>query len=492
MNKKTENLKLNLILNIIYQVVVVLSPLIITPKISRVFGADYIGLREYTYSIVYYFAVFGTLGLDMYGMRQVARYRDDMTECSKQFFSIWLLKLFFGSVSVVIFLFSFVIFNQDGFSKSIYLLWLIYLVRECINPAWYLQGKEKYKFLSVSNAISQIAYVVVVFLFINEKSDLLLFILFYVAIPAAITLITIVFVLFDVKKFPKIKVADCIKHIKPTFIYFVPTIAAALYTMVDKTMLGIFDSSKVLTGYYGQAEKIVKVATALTSASFPIMRSRMSYCYENQDENSYKEYCEKFISLSMLLCVPITFGIIGVAKDFVPIFFGEGYDAVTPLLYAFSSIVPCLTISGVLQAIYIFPLGKQGKMNIYYVIVLVVNLVLNLCFIPLLGAVGAVIASIVSELLLAVILLVKSREKINIKLFLSKSVKYIISAVIMLGAVILISKYLTILPVVKLILEVVIGAVVYMVCCLLLRDAFIIEQAKTILSKLKTKGKNKA
>ncbi len=488
MINKTENLKLNLILNIIYQVVVVLSPLIITPKISRVFGADYIGLRGYTYSIIYYFAIFGTLGLDMYGMRQIARCRDDLSQCSKEFFSIWVLKLCFGAISTFAFVFGFVLFNRDGFLKSIYLLWLIYLIRECVNPAWYLQGREKYKFLSISNVLSQIAYVVVVFLFINEKSDLLLFIFFYTVIPAVVTVITIVFVFFNVK-FQKIKLKDCFKHIKPTFIYFIPTIATALYTMVDKTMLGLFDESKVLTGYYEQAEKVVKVATALTSASFSIMRSRMSYCCENQNEDAYKSYCERFICLSMCLCIPIMFGIVGIAKDFVPIFFGAGYDAVIPLLYAFSSIVPCITISGVIQAIYIFPLGKQGQMNIYYIIILVINLILNLCLIPLMGAIGAVIASVVAELSLAVILLIKSRNKINVKIFISKSIKYLLSSVIMFGVIVLISMFLPVSLLVKLILEIVIGIIVYFSSCLLLRDAFMLEQTRAIFAKFKSNRK---
>ena len=480
----TERLKTNLIFNIIYQLVVVLAPLVVTPKISRVFGADYVGLRSYTYSIVYYFAIFGTLGLDMYGMREIARVRDDKDARSREFFSIWILKGCFGLVSTIVYLFSFILFNGDPFLKIIYLLWLIYLIRECINPAWYLQGLEKYKFLSVTNILSQIAYVVVVFLFVNQKSDLPLYILFYTSIPAAITLLTIVFVLFNVK-FQRIKFSDCVKHIKPTFVYFVPTIATALYSMVDKTMLGLFDQSKIMTGYYEQAEKVVKVATALTSASFPIMRSRMSYSHENQDEEKYNSYCEKFISLSMCLCIPIMFGIIGIARDFVPVFFGDGYDEVTPLLYAFSAIVPCLTISGVLQAIYIFPLGKQGKMNIYYVIVLGSNLILNLCLIPFIGAIGAVIASIASEFLLAVILLIKSRTRVKIKLFVSKSIKYVLSSVVMGGVILAISFFVSLPLLYKVMLEILSGIITYFVVCLILRDNFVWTQFKLVLAKMK-------
>ena len=91
-NKNDSVLRQNLIFNIIYQVVVVLSPLVVTPKLSRILGADYIGLKSFTFSVVYYFAIFGVLGLDMYGQRCIAQAKDDKERRSRLFFTIAALR----------------------------------------------------------------------------------------------------------------------------------------------------------------------------------------------------------------------------------------------------------------------------------------------------------------------------------------------------------------------------------------------------------------
>ena len=479
---RRHSLKQNLFFNFIYQVVVILSPLVVTPKFSRVMGADYVGLKSYTYSIVYYFALIGALGLDMYGQRRIAIIKDDEEERSRVFLSVYLVKMACCFVSLSVYFVAFVLLNHNSDVRILYLCWTLYLVREMINPVWYLQGIERFKLVSILNIISQVVYVLCVYLFINTKEDLWLYILFYAAIPLAIAIIFIPFVLKDIKLVPLSK-QEIFLVVKESLVYFVPTFASALYSMIDKTMLGVFDETKVTTGYYEQAEKLVKVALAFSTASFTIVRTRMSYVLKNESQEVYRSYNEKFISFSMLLCWPIIFGIIGIAKDFVPLFFGEGYGTVIVLVYVFVWVIPCLTISGLLQAIYIFPYGLQNKMNIYYIIVLCVNVVLNLFLIPKFDAYGAVIASICSELLLAIVLLYKAKSKVDVKLFFVKSIRYIIAATTMLLVVLSISKFQ--MPLLhKLCLEFVCGVVAYFVVSLVLRDSFLILQVKKVCSSI--------
>lgn len=486
---REQGLKKNLIYNIVYQVVVVLSPLVVTPKFSRIMGPDYVGLRSFTFSIVFYFAVIGALGLDMYGQRRIAIVKDDKAERSKVFWSIYMVKAASCFISLCVYACAFVLFNSDATMRILYLCWTLYLVREMLNPVWYLQGVERFRLVSLVNIFSQIAYVACVFLFVNQKSDLWLYIVFYAAIPLFVALLFLIPVLTDVQRV-RLNKKELATTIKESFVYFVPTIASSLYSMIDKTMLGFFDKSQVTTGYYEQAEKLVKVALAFVTASFTIIRTRMSYVCKNKTEEEYRAYSKIFITFSMFICWPIVFGIIGIARDFVPLFFGDGYDSVVGLAYVFVSIIPCLTISGLLQAIYTFPQGLQNKVNVYYVIVLGVNCVLNMCLIPFFQSHGAVVASICSELLLAVILLIKSRKSIEIKLFLTTSIRYIIAAAVMLVPMYFVS--ITSLGLLaRVCIEFICGCATYFVACILLRDKFFIEQLKRVFSVL-TRGKRKA
>ncbi len=486
---RKESLKQNLIFNVIYQVVVVLAPLVVTPKFSRVMGPDYVGVRSFTFSIVYYFAIFGALGLDMYGQRRIAIVKDDEEARSKVFWSVYLVKMTCCFISLCAYIVAFVVLPADPFMRLIYLCWTVYLVKEMINPVWYLQGIERFKLVSLLNIFSQIVYAVCVYVFVNNKEDLWLYVLFFNAIPLAIALMFIPIVLKDVGRV-RFDKKDFFVTIKESLVYFVPTLASALYSMIDKTMLGLFDQTKVTTGYYEQAEKLVKVAIAFVTASFTIVRTRMSYVVENKTKEIYLSYCETFISFSMFLCWPIMFGIMGLARDFVPLFFGAGYDSVIPLVYIFVWIIPCLTISGLLQAMYIFPKGLQSTMNRYYIVILMVNCLLNLSLIPYFQSYGAVFASVSAEALLVIFLLNKAKKEICIKHFWVKSIRYIISAILMLMVMLLISKVQVAL-IYKIMLEFIGGCGTYFIMTIILRDPFLISQIKKVWTQVaKIRGGN--
>ena len=80
------DVKKNFLLNIIYQILILILPLITVPYVSRVIGASGVGEYSYTYSIVYYFMLIAMLGINNYGNRTVAKIRDDKVKLSKTFF----------------------------------------------------------------------------------------------------------------------------------------------------------------------------------------------------------------------------------------------------------------------------------------------------------------------------------------------------------------------------------------------------------------------
>lgn len=491
MNKKGktgENIKTSFAFNMVYQVVNTAAPLLLTPKLSRVFGVEGQGIKSYTFSIVYYFAIFGLLGLDMYGQRQVAIERDDPEKRNRTFWTVSAAKVGLCSISTLLFLIAiqFRFIAHTDFEKAVFYCWTVYLIREMINPAFFLQGMGNYKVLSVLGILSQIAYVVCSFVFINTKEQLPLYVLLFTGIPLAVSLYYYKILAGMIQK-PKTSVSDMTQAIKSSIVYFIPTVAAAVYSMVDKTMLGWFDTSKMSTGLYEAAEKLVKVALAFSTASFTIMRTRMTYLHANTDKETCKASERNFIALSMLLCWPIMVGIIGISRDFVPVFFGPGFEPVVDLSYVFVSVVPCLTISGLLQAIYIIPHGLQKSMDIYYGIIVSVNIVMNLLLIHFFGTVGAIVASVFSEMLLAVLLLLKARRDIGIRYIATVSVKYLIASLMMLAGMLAISRFVPMNSILKLIIEFAAGVAIYFAGCIVLRDSFVCGFAKRLIQRLRKK-----
>lgn len=79
------SIKSNFIYSCIYQLVNICVPLVTTPYISRVLGADGVGVYSYNYSVAQLFSIFILLGLNNYGNREVASVRDDRENYRKLF-----------------------------------------------------------------------------------------------------------------------------------------------------------------------------------------------------------------------------------------------------------------------------------------------------------------------------------------------------------------------------------------------------------------------
>ena len=65
----------NYFYNVGYQVLVLILPLITTPYVSRVLGPEGVGINAYTNSIAQYFILLASLGISLYGNREIAYVR---------------------------------------------------------------------------------------------------------------------------------------------------------------------------------------------------------------------------------------------------------------------------------------------------------------------------------------------------------------------------------------------------------------------------------
>ena len=101
---KEVSIKKNFIYSMGYQILILITPFITTPYVSRVLGADGIGIYSYTSSIMSYFTLVAALGTSAYGAREIAQHRNDKKQASKLFLPAWQygLALLFLEKNIVI------------------------------------------------------------------------------------------------------------------------------------------------------------------------------------------------------------------------------------------------------------------------------------------------------------------------------------------------------------------------------------------------------
>lgn len=466
MNKKS--VTKNYIYNVAYQILGMIIPFITTPYLSRVLGAENIGIYSYTLSITTYFILFGSLGIVLYGQREIAYVQDDLIKRNKTFYEILFLRFITLIISMILFYFS---FCRYGEYIAYYKILLIELFASCIDISWFFQGMEEFKKTVTRNIIVKIVSVIFIFLLVKSPNDLNIYIYIY-ALSNLLGNATMWFYMPKFIKKVKLKDLQIFRHVKPTLYLFIPQIAIQIYTVLDKTMIGAIVIDKSEVGYYEQAQKIIKFLMTIATSLGTVMMPRIAYTFAKGDKNKLKEYMNKSFSFIMMLAFPLMFGIISVASKFVPLFYGEGYSKVTMLMCIMSPIIVIIGLSNVIGTQYLLPTKQQKKYTISVTVGAVVNIILNTFLIKMYASVGASIATVVAESAVTIIQFYAIRKEISIVSIIKNSYKYFFASIIMLIVSLLIRNMIY-NNIICIIVQIIISIIVYFSSLIICKDDFL-------------------
>lgn len=427
--RKITSVKRNFIYNASYQLLVIIIPLITTPYLARIIGPNGTGIYSYNASICSYFSMFILLGLQNYGSRTISAIKNSDLKVTETFWSIYLFQFFCGIIVLSLYLVYIELFSSNKIASSLFIMSLLGYM---FDISWFISGLEEFKILTLRNTIVKLLTVIAIFLFVKTKNDVYKYILIYTFgnMISAFLLWSIIpryikKFYFDIKKIKE--------HIKPNLILFIPIVAISLYKIMDKIMLGYMVNT-IEVGFYETTERILNVPMALINALGIVMLPRMSSIY-NRDANNNDagKYIEKSIRFVMFLSTAISIGIMSVAKEFVPVFFGDGYEACIHLFWVLFPSVIFMGFANVIRTQYLIP----RKMDRSYIVSIfcgaVVNLVFNTIMIPKYMSVGAGVGTLLAEATVCVIQCVAVRKQLPIMLYISKSLKYCFAALIMFG-----------------------------------------------------------
>lgn len=477
-----KSLAKNYIYNLIYQILILILPIITTPYLSRVLGATNIGIYSYTYSIVSYFILFGALGVSLYGQREISYVEENLEKRKKIFWEI----IIFRAITVVIsFIVYFIFFMQKQEYGVYYTIWGLELLATAIDIGWFFQGMEEFKKTVIRNVLVRLISVTLIFIIVKNQNDLIKYITIY-AIADFIGNISLWFYLPKYFKGIKVKGINVKRHIAPIVLLFIPQIASQVYNMLDRTMIGKIIVDKAEVGYYEEAQKVIKVLITVVTSLGIVMVPRMANVFANGEKEKVTGYLKKSFKFTFLLAFPMIFGIISIADAFVPVFFGAGFEKTASLMKILSPGILLFGLGSVIGYQYLLPTKRQKEYTISILSGLVVNFILNYLLIKLCMSEGAAIATIISEILVLAIQIYLIRNEITLKEIIKIGSKYFIYGLI-LFIVCEIIKLVFGIGFYTMIAQMIIGAMIYFVCLIATKDEFV-ERVKLII---KTKlGRN--
>lgn len=464
----------NYLYNASYQLLLIILPIITTPYVSRVLGADGVGTYSYTNSITQYFILFGCIGLNLYGQREIAYYQNDVRKRNRTFFELVFLRAITISISLIIFYLTMVQFSKYS---SIFLIQTLDIIASIFDISWFFQGIEDFKRTVLRNFLVRLLCVTLIFIFVKSPADLPLYVLCY---SGTLFLGNISLWLYMPKYVNKndINGLNIKKHIRPAVMLFLPQIATSLYTYLDKTMIGYITDNTAEVAYYEQSQTIVKTVMTVITSLGTAMMPRIANLFKTNQYEEIKKYMNASIKFVLLLAIPFTFGIMGIAKGFVPWFFGEGYEKVVPNMMVIAPVIIFIGMSTITGTQYLLPLGRQKEYTLSVIAGAMINFILNIIFISIFGSVGAAIGTLIAEFAVMGVQLYFIRKEFSLLGIFKQAIKYTLFGLIMFIVVILLSNILSV-SIVSTFVEIFVGAIVYGLLLLISKDSiFDILKAK--------------
>lgn len=459
----------NYLYNLSYQILLMILPVITTPYVSRVLSPENIGNFNYTYSIIAVVIIVAQLGTNMYGQREIAYVQDNIEKRSKVFWEIFIIRI----ITSLIILPVYIILSLVLKKYTELMLWMIiYILANLIDVSWFFQGMEEFKKTAIRSIGIKLIGVILIFILVKEPNDIIIYtiilamsqflgnILLFVYVPSKIKLIKRKELVFK-------------NHIKPILALFIPTASIYIYTYVDKILLGVLSSTEQV-GFYSQSEKIVKLLMTVITSLGIVMLPHIASVIKNDDKKQIKNKIEDAMDFIICLGCPMVVGAFIVADRFIPWFLGSDY---IQSILIFKILTPLILIIGTASVVgqaVLIPLKKQRIYTISVVVGAILNLVFNLIFIPKMEAIGSAMATVIAELSVTTIQMIAIQRYIGIKFFkiIKLNWRGIISSVVMAAVLVVLNYYLP-NDDIWLIVQVMVGCIIYFGCLIILKDKFI-------------------
>lgn len=467
----------NYLYNAGYQILLMLAPLITTPYVSRVLGPHESGINSYTNSWVTVFYLIGQMGITLYGNRQIAYYRDDKYERSRTFWGIEALQLLTISISLVAYLFAVILFSTTF--QKFYFLQTFWIIAAGVDVSWYFMGMEDFKKTVTRNTIVKLISIALIFLLVRNANDLWKYILL-LGLAQLGGNVTLWPYLRKSIQWVNPKKWHPFRHFYPSLLLFIPTITTQIYLFVNQLMLGKLGNQTAL-GQYNYADKIVKLVLAIVTATGTVMLPHVANKFAKGDVLGIRASLYRSFDFVTSLAVPLMFGIMAISDKFAIWFLGTKYVDTGQMIFFEAPVIVLIAWSNVTGTQYLMPVNRVNEYTISVTCGAVVNIIANALLIVPFSGQGAAIATTISEFFVTAAQLFLIRTTISRRRLFENKWKYFLSGLLMYVVVLRLNQIMN-MNIVNLAVQVIVGALVYGSCLLVLR-APIVRQAKELIGK---------
>lgn len=449
--------KSNVLYNVTYQVIALLTPLLTAPYLSRVIGAEGVGTYAYTNSVASYFFLFAMLGVNNYGNRLVAQTRDNKAKVSESFWQVYYIQLFGTIVWLILYLLLCFRLNDEN-NRTIFFIQSLYVFSAALDVNWFIFGLEKFKIAAIRSTLVKIISVFLIFVLVKNKQDTWIYTTIIV-LGNIVGLLLVWPIIFKETQIQKPNFDIIVKHLKPNFILFIPLIASTAFSGIGKTILGILKNEEEV-GYYNYATNIMNIPLTAIDAIGTVLMPRLSNLIVNENEKITKKVIEEVVLYTSVIGVGMGAGMVAVAPTFVPLYLGKDYIPTANYLALLAIGIPIAGLGSIIRMAYLIPYEKDKEYTKAIVLGAMINIFAGGIGAKILGTYGICLAMLLSYLVVFIVQLNAMKEDFHVNILMKRTIPYWTIGIVMIIVIWNFSSFIE-NKLILLAVQIIVGVIIY-------------------------------
>ncbi|WP_416135994.1 oligosaccharide flippase family protein [Enterococcus casseliflavus] len=379
----------------IYQLVLIVLPIITVPIVSKTLLPTGLGTYNYSVSIVNYFVLVAGFGLSNYAVREIAYSKSNKIEMSKRFIEIQLLNML---ISLIVLLIYFVFCTVSDL-KLLFFVQSFSILASIFDISWFFQGIEDFKKISIINVFIKIASFIAIVLLINKPEDIYVY-AFINSLSLMISSLSFWIFMKGKIVLIKVKFNSVLSHFFPALNFFVLRISGTIFVNFNKTLLGIF-STMASVGYFTNALTLVTLSGSLINTMNVVMLPKMSLLEKEKDEKKFLLTLSQSLHYQLIFTIPLSFGIIAITPKMIPWFFGTEFMIIKNIIPILAPVVIFQSLHQSIANQYLVPKNKLKSYNFTMFLATIVTCICGIILIPSLEEKGASLSFLIGQIFLA-------------------------------------------------------------------------------------------
>jgi O-antigen/teichoic acid export membrane protein len=371
-------------------------PLVTYPVVTKALGAQGLGRVNFADSIVQTVLIIASLGIPLYGIREIAINKGVKEKQAATYFELMLLQSVFILPALALI---WIIGSISHVTPS--LLWTgsIALVASCLGGEWFLQGREAFLWVAIRSFFIRAITAVLVFRLIKTPGDAPLYYMLLTA-SVVLTLLLNFFVIGNDLRRPQEKLHPW-RHLKKINWVYACYVLASLYTVADSLILGWLCPENVV-GYYSFGYKLVRLSAMLIPTLGVVFIPAIAFHHAASDKEKMQQQVNASQQLIFFLGMPLSVFFFVLAPELIDVF-AHGKFQPSVAVIRILSLIPLLVSFSHLTGTQLLVSIKKEKIYMAFLAAgCLLNIVADLIFIPFFREQAAAFSNLATEAFVAI------------------------------------------------------------------------------------------